>query len=208
MLNQLPARIRLIINGTEYRVRADGPLEDSRGFPESPSLLPAPPAPPTPSPPLPWSGLVAAAPVDRPPARQFTFSRRTALVSIDVVRAVLGVDAITVGTMVEAGDLAWVFDVSATKSSQRELRFWTRELFEPELCHMSPSRALQSIMGKSRQRWRGTEIEQLLLASRASVLRWNRAGDLPGETVDHTFWASRESLAAFLKSRLCHRGEN
>jgi hypothetical protein len=155
-----------------------------------------------------WRGREHSTPDGSPPAHQFAFSRRTAHVSIDVVRAVLGVDAITVGTMVETGELAWVFDVSATKNNQRELRFWTRELFEPQLCRMSLGRALQLILGKSRQRWRGTEIEQLLLASRASVLRWHRAGDLPGETVDHTFWATRESLAAFLKSRLCHRGEN
>lgn len=207
MLNQ-PARIRLIINGTEYRVRADGNLEDSHTFADRPRSLPAPPEP-QPALPLHWRDPAAADPDAPPPTRQFTFSRRTALVSIDVVRAVLGVDAITVASMVDAGDLAWVFDLSATtKSSQRELRFWTRELFEPALCRMSPTRALQMILGKSRQRWRATEIEQLLLASRASILRWNRSGDLPGETVDHTFWTTRESLTAFLKSRLCHRDEN
>jgi hypothetical protein len=127
---------------------------------------------------------------------------------MDVVRAVLGVDSNTVCSMVESGKLAWVFDISAGKNSLRELRFWTRELIEPEFCRMSAGRALQLIMGKSRQRWRGTEIEQLLLCSRASILRWNRAGDLPGETRGHTFWTTREALSAFLKSRLCHRGEN
>jgi len=210
MLNQVATGIRLIINGTEYSVRADGQSGDAPILPESHGPLQDRRSfsPPAPGHPLKWRDGEAADQATPTLPHQYAFSRRTALVSIDVVRAVLGVDAITVGTMVDAGELAWVFDISATKGSQRELRFWTRELFEPEHCRMSTGRALQMIMGKSRQRWRGTEIEQLLLASRASILRWNRAGDLPGETVDHTFWVSRESLATFLKSRLCHRGEN
>ena len=205
-----PPRIRLTLNGTEYLLRPAGSPDDSPGFPEPPPLFSADPAPApsAPSRPLHWRGKEHSAPGGFPLSRQFAFSRRTALVSIDVVRAVLGVDAITVSNLVETGELGWVFDLSTTKNSQRELRFWTRELFAPELCRMSTCRALQLILGKSRPRWRGTEIEQLLLASRASVLRWHRAGDLPGETVDHTFWATRESLAAFLKSRLCHPGES
>ena len=194
MLNQ-PASIRLIINGTEYRVRADGHPEDLRS---SPAAAPA----------APWPDR--SAPVPPVPARQrlFAFSDRTALVSTEVVRAVLGVDAATVAGMVESGQLAWVFDVSASKGNLRELRYWTRELFEPGLCQMSPARALQLILGKRRQRWRGAEIEQLLLASRPTILRWYRSGDLPGELVGHTFWTTRESLSAFLTSRLCHRSDN
>ncbi len=210
MLNQTPHCIRLIINGTEYRVRPDGNLEDSRGLARPPGVR-AEPALPEARPPglrRQWQDQEAGGGEGPLPGRQFAFSRRTALVSLDVVRAVLGVDAVTVASLVDSGELAWVFDVSATKSSQRELRFWTRELFAPEQCRMSPTRALQMILGKGRQRWRGSEIEQLLLASRASILRWNRAGDLPGETVDHTFWVTREALTGFLKSRLCQRGEN
>jgi len=135
MLSEPPAHIRLIINGTEYQVRSDGQSED---FPSLPAgnrrLVGRPmPTPPQSGHPLKWRDGEPVCPGMPQLPHQFAFSRRTALVSVDVVRAVLGVDAITVGTMVDAGELAWVFDVSATKSGKRELRFWTRTL--PHVSH-------------------------------------------------------------------------
>ncbi len=204
MLN-LPAQIRLIINGTEYRVRPDRP-------PAIPNSLSEPAESPwtddasLPDEPLRQRGQHAASP-GTPPPRAAALSPRTALVSTDVVRAVLGVDAAAVASLVESGELAWVFDLSARQGKMRELRYWARELFAPEQCQITPARAIQLILGKRRQRWRGTEIEQLLLASRPTILRWHRSGDLPGERIDHTFWVNREDLANFLRSRLHHPGD-
>jgi hypothetical protein len=72
----------------------------------------------------------------------------------------------------------------------------------PELCQMTPAQAVQLILGEDRGRWRGTEIQHLLLASRASVMRWHRVGDLPGKTIRHTFWVARRTLEQFLAARL------
>ncbi len=200
----LPAQIRLIINGTEYHVRPDRPPAIGRPL-TAPAEAPLTAEASLPDESLPLRGLPAASP-GTPPPRAAGLSPRTALVSTDVVRAVLGVDAAAVASLVESGELAWVFDLSARQGKLRELRYWARELFAPEQCQITPARAIQLILGKRRQRWRGTEIEQLLLASRATILRWHRAGDLPGERVDHTFWVNREDLANFLRSRLHHPG--
>jgi hypothetical protein len=137
-----------------------------------------------------------------PESLPVAFSRRTVLVTLDVVRAVFGVDAEEVMKMVESGELQWVFDLSARGAAYRELRFWTRELVAPERCLMTPARAVQLILGEDRGRWRGTEIQQLLLVSRPSVLRWHRSGVLPGETLNRTLWVTRRTLEQFLTERL------
>jgi hypothetical protein len=135
---------------------------------------------------------------------QVSLSQRTVLVPTDVVRAVLGVDTEAVVEKVDAGELMWVFNVSA-KSNIRELRFWVRELQSPECGRLSSEEAVQRILGDRRQRWCGTQIQQLLMISRPSVMRWHRAGDLPGEKVGRTFWTTRTALEQFLTSRLCHK---
>jgi hypothetical protein len=131
-------------------------------------------------------------------------SQRTVLVTTDVVRAVLGVDAETVTAKVDKGELQWVFDVSVSGGTRpvREFRFWARELMSPEGCPFTPEQAVQLILG-TRPRWRGVEIQQLLLTSRPSVMRWHRSGDLPGEVSGNNFWVTRQRLERFLTSRLC-----
>ena len=80
-----------------------------------------------------------AAPADAPPRMprrvraqpeilHLPLSRRTVLVTADVVRAVYGVEAEAVTAKVESGELQWVFDVSVRGNHVRVPRFWAREL--------------------------------------------------------------------------------
>ena len=50
-------------------------------------------------------------------------AQRTVFLGVDVVRAMRGCDAETVFSMVDNGELRWVFDISLDQDT-RELRFW------------------------------------------------------------------------------------
>jgi len=155
---------------------------------------------------------VAAAPAAAPPAArrargkpeilQLPLSRRTVLVTADVVRAVYGVEAEAVTAKVESGELQWVFDVSVRGNHVRVPRFWARELMAPEQCQMTPAQAVAMILGPNRQNWRSTEIQQLLLTSRATMMRWHRSRVLRGKTKGRTVWVTRRRLERFLLKRL------
>jgi hypothetical protein len=179
-------------------------------FQRTHSVAPMPLRETTPCLPSPPPGAEATGPDDPPERRPdpdpapvcLKISHRTVLVTADVVRAVYGVDTEAVMAKVESGELQWVFDVSVRGGNCREPRFWARELMAPERCRMTPAQAVQAILGEDRERWRGTAIQQLLMVSRPSVLRWHRAGDLPGKRVGHTFFVARRTLDQFLTARL------
>lgn len=132
-----------------------------------------------------------------------SISQRTVLVTVDMVRAALGVDADTVSAKVDAGELRWVFDVSLGEDL-RELRFWAKEIISATACHdLTTAQAVKEILGTERSRWRGTEIQHLLLVSRPTVMRLHHSSELPGEIIGGTFWAKRAALETFLRARLC-----
>ena len=132
-----------------------------------------------------------------------SISHRTVLVTVDMVRAALGVDADSVAAKVDAGELRWAFDVSVNAAELRELRFWAKEIIAPELTKsLTVAEAINQILGTERQRWRGTEIQHLLLVSRPTVMRLHHGGELPGEIVGNTLWVTRSGIQQFLKSRL------
>jgi hypothetical protein len=138
----------------------------------------------------------------KPEVLHLPLSRRTVLVTLDVVRAVYGVEAEEVTVKADSGELQWVFDVSVRGRHQREPRFWVRELMAPEQCQMTPAEAVRMILGPDRQRWRSMEIQQLLLTSRATVMRWHRLRMLRGKMKGRTVWVTRRRLERFLLKRL------
>jgi len=145
---------------------------------------------------------ISCRPRSQPEILRLPLSRRTVLVPLDVVRAVYGVEAEAVMAKVDSGELQWVFDVSVRGRHVRVPRFWARELMAPEQCRMTPAQAVQLILGPNRQNWRSTEIQQLLLTSRATVMRWHRSRLLRGKTKGRTVWVTRRRLERFLLQRL------
>jgi excisionase family DNA binding protein len=136
-----------------------------------------------------------------------SINQRTVLVTLDTVRASLGVDADSIIAKVDAGELRWVWNVSNGTGEVRELRFWAREIVAPELTReLTPAKALELILGDSplavRKDWRGVEIAQLLLVSRPQIFRLHEAGELPGVIVGGTLKVKREALKTFLRTRL------
>jgi hypothetical protein len=137
-----------------------------------------------------------------PPGLNVSFSRRTVLVTTDVLRAVRGVDAETIHAAVDDFELRWVFNISADPARVRELRFWTKEIIAPEFTRrLNLAKAINEILGEGRSRWRGVEIQHLLLVSRPTIMRLHRHGDLPGKVVKGTFWTPRPALESFLRTR-------
>ena len=132
-----------------------------------------------------------------------SINQRTVLVTVDMVRAALGVDADSVQARVEAGEYRWVWNVSAGRGDVRELRFWAREIIAPETTkHLTVAMALNLILGLERLHWRGTEIAHLLLVSRPQIFRLHESGELPGEIVGRTLRVTRAAVVHFLTQRL------
>jgi hypothetical protein len=131
-----------------------------------------------------------------------SISQRTVLVTMDMVRAALGLDADSVMARVEAGELRWVFDI-ATGSQISELRFWAKEIIAPEFCAgLTLAQAMKEILGSERARWRGTEIQHLLLVSRPTVKKLHDDGRLPGDLVNGTFSFRRAAVESFLRAAI------
>jgi predicted DNA-binding transcriptional regulator AlpA len=140
------------------------------------------------------------------------FHARTALVTIDTVKSVLGLSTDDIHERIEDGRLFWVWDISVGHHQNRELRFWAREIVTFSL-HQAPgslrvpvlTQALDAIIGHSRPRLRTREIADLLHISRPTIMRLIGQGHLiPVGQITHpnTIWISRDSLIQFLTNRL------
>jgi len=134
-------------------------------------------------------------------------NRRTVLVTTDVLRAVRGVDAESIYDAVDNFRLRWVFNISTDPAKVRELRFWAKEAIAPEFTQrLKLAGVMTQILGPDRARWSGSEIQQLLLVSRPTVMRLHRHGVLPGKVVRRTFWTTRQELEHFLQKRWVSAG--
>ena len=131
-------------------------------------------------------------------------NQRTVLVPTEIVRGVLGLDAESVWAKVDTGELRWVWDIRKGDAAQiRELRFWARELIQPDAHRgLSADAVIDSVIGTARERLRAREVGQLLLCSDSLICRLVQCGLLRGPKVGHTQWIERASLAEFLRSRL------
>jgi len=129
-------------------------------------------------------------------------NHRTVLVTMEMVRANLGVDAESVQAKVDAGEIRWIWNV-ATGERISELRFWAKELIAPEFCAgLNLEQVINQLLGEVRLIWRGVEIEHLLLVSRPTVKKLCDEGALAGEIVGGTFHFRRAAVVNFLRARL------
>lgn len=143
-------------------------------------------------------------------ALALSLSQRTVLVTMETVRAALGLDAETITQRVDSGELRWVFDVSAVtaacaeRNGRRELRFWSKEIVAPEFCRgVTPDQAADQIVGVATREWlRSGEVAHLLLVSDPHVGRLWQRGFLSGEITGRSLKLRRASLITWLQSRL------
>jgi hypothetical protein len=132
---------------------------------------------------------------------QLQLNQRTALVTVDTARAVLGVDAETIAARIDEGQIRWVFDIALPGAERRELRLWASSLVAPEIVHRDSARVIAAIIGHQRATLRGGEVEQLLLCSAQHIQRLHEARLLAGQIIGHTRHLTAASLTAFLQAR-------
>ena len=137
-------------------------------------------------------------------------SQRTALVTVETVRAALGVDVETVWGWIDDGTILWAWDISAAErrdAANRELRVWARDVLrlggatlgsavEPGL-----PQAIRMIIGHDRDRLSVQDLARLLCSSRQHLHRLVDSGLLVGPQVGHCQFVTRNSLVAFLEER-------
>ena len=136
-------------------------------------------------------------------AQPETFSARSRVVLVDVylVRAHFGCTAENIFRRVDDATrpdhLRWVFNLSVGKGRRRNLRFWLRELIEPETCAgLTLGQVVDLILGRRQNFRRGElEVEWVCNASLFTRLIHARALILHGTTIP------RQALANFLRAR-------
>jgi len=135
------------------------------------------------------------------PLLNLRLSAHTALVTTDTACCALGVDSETISAMVDAGDLIWVWDVSARQRHIRELRLWSAELADRTLSARTFPEVLSAILPSRRDRFRSAEVAALLRISDPHLLRLLRLKHLAGPIINHTQWITAPSLTTFLTTR-------
>lgn len=142
------------------------------------------------------------------PARQrlltLEVSQTVALVTVDVARAVLGVDAETVVARVEEGQIRWVWDLATPGAARRELRFWVAELEQGAGFAPQPvEQAIAAVIGATPGgRQRSAVLEVRWSISAQLIMELVRKQCWQEDRVGHTRFLRRASLENFLRSRL------
>lgn len=143
-------------------------------------------------------------------ALQMPVSARTVLVTVETVRAALGVDTETVWSWIDDGTIRWAWDISATPSgdqANRELRIWLRDVLRladspaTGLHDQDLPQAIRAIIGHDRERVSAHELTRTLCCSRMHVHRLVDAGLLDGPMVGRVQFVTRPSLVRFLTNR-------
>ena len=146
------------------------------------------------------------------PMLPLSVSARTALVTVETARAMLGVDSDTVFALHESGSLRWAWDIGASRAhsarsagERREWRIWARSVQAYQKREALPFSTIQAVVGEilpvRRDRFPSGEAGQLLCCSRHHLSMLVRAGLLARSFTGGSFYISRESLSQFLTQR-------
>lgn len=137
----------------------------------------------------------------------FLVPSNTALVSVQVARALLGLDRETVSDLIESGDLLWAFDLAARGAGDRQsVHVWVDCLLAkrhglPQPA-MSATDAVDQIVGFPGSPFvTAANLAIRFNVDRSTVFRWIHIGDIQGKTVGHELRADRGSVMAFLIRR-------
>ena len=131
------------------------------------------------------------------PQNSFPVSSRTVLVGPGVARMRFGGDADAILAKIEAGQIQWAFDISATGARKRQWRVWIKELIVPEqTSNLNLGEALAEILGTRNSFPRG-EIEVRWVLSHVHLIELLRLNELA--------LVGKEISAASLKQFLTRR---
>lgn len=137
------------------------------------------------------------------PLLNLRLAHTAALITVDTACTVLGVDSETISAMIDNGDIAHAWDVSARQGRIRELRLWAAELADRSLSAYPVTTVISSLLPARRERFRSAEAAALLRVSDPHIHKLIRTGALSGPLAGHTQWITHPSLAEFLRARKC-----
>lgn len=132
------------------------------------------------------------------------FPINSQLVPIAVVRTLRGISADSVQSLVDSGELRFVWNIGlrGPRATIPDLRLWLREVIQPiSVASMDLPAALALILGANRTRFRGTEIGQLLMICRPQMHRLYKSRAIQGKITNRTLWVARPTLEQFLAER-------
>lgn len=146
------------------------------------------------------------------PMLPLSVSARTALVTVETARAMLGVDTDTVFSLHESGAVRWAWDIGATRAhsakahgERREWRIWARSVQAYQRRESLPFATIEAVVSEilplRRERFPSGEAGQLLCCSRHHLSMLVRAKLLDRTFTGGGFFISRVSFASFLTRR-------
>src|SRR6478736_5952160 len=96
-------------------------------------------------------------------------SPNSQLVTMDTARVITGQCADAIRCKMESGTIRFAWNIGTGKRIVAP-RFWLKALTDPAgVARLSLPEAIAMILGAQRQRWRGVEVAQLLMASRPQI---------------------------------------
>lgn len=127
---------------------------------------------------------------------------RSPMVTVEMVRSLEGVDADTVHGWIQDGTLARAWDISIQRGTVAEYRIWARSMLAHGDDRLSDQQVLDAVIGyPTEKRLRAVTVSNMMVISRAHVMRLVEAGELAGPMAGHTQWIERKSLENFLRRR-------
>lgn len=134
-----------------------------------------------------------------------TLSQRTVLITVDTARAVLGVDADTIRTRIQTGEIRWAFDISSHASHASHLaepRLLALELVHPARAQaMTLPDIIDHIIGTTRESLTRVETARTLLCSRPHIKALVDTAHLAPDATRPATHILRASLATLLRLR-------
>lgn len=128
------------------------------------------------------------------------------LVPLDVAMHVLSRPKPWIQSMVQSGELRWIFDVSAHAGPKKreEWRFWLSELYAPDMMrYLDEDDAVDEVVKhETQERLCLRTVGELLWVARPHLTRLESTGELPVSSWGGVRCVTRNDLSAFLDRRL------
>ncbi len=132
---------------------------------------------------------------------------RTALLTVEAARGLLGVDEDSVLSLIEHGGLRWAWDISLAAGRIREVRIWAESLAAQQTGSPQPGPTLEEVLPRvigvqDRLHLRASYVRERLCCSQQHIQRLVALGALRGEVARATRMVETRSLYEFLTARL------
>lgn len=134
-----------------------------------------------------------------------------AMVTVETARTALGVDEDTIVGLVDSGDLARAWDISASVVKSplriREMRIWARCISAMQNGQPQPTDDLDAVIDQvlpklNRDSLRGDEIRAIFCCGQQTVQRFMDRGLITGHVSGRSRWLHRPSVVQFLRERI------